>query len=1090
MDTSSSPQQLIVPISIGKWRGKAIIGTGASYTLIHEYLWREVKGSNDLQPWTEGPLYLANGEAATPHGWGKLSIDLHGVVSNLPVAVLGPKALAYGIVLGLTFIYSVGMIISVADKKYSFKSNPSILYPFQPGSATCPQSSLSLISAVPPPLLSLEPVRMDVKDYIDVAVRASHLQEQDKIRLRHLLESKPHVCTNQPGRTDVLQHTIYTTNGVPIKQRPYWMSPVKQTIVEEQLRDMLANGVIETSHSGWASPVVLPPKKDGGHRFCVDFRKVNAVTETDAYPLPNLNEILESLSGSTVFSTIDLNSGYWQVPMDPNSKAKTAFITHRGLYQFNVMPFGLKNAPATFQRLMEKVLDGLQGKICLVYLDDIIVYSSSVTQHFERLQTVLDRLCKANLTLNLRKSRFCLKEIKFLGHIVSEKGVRADHDKIEAIRTYPVPTNLKEVQRFLGLAGWYHKFVQDFSKIAQPLNDLKKKGRPFVWSHDCQHAFEQLKSTLSSPPILGHPNTDLPFSVYTDASDVGLGAVLTQKMSSGMEEVLAYASRTLNRAERNYSATEKECLAVIWSLEKWQHYLEPKLFTVITDHSALKWVLSSTKTTSRLIRWALRLQRFNFIVEYRKGKLNSVPDALSRIPSQVKCCLYSKHMDDDIPISCETIKEEQQKDPAIEQIIKQLAERDDKVEQDFAVLDDKVYHKTKKSENQFHYRLYIPRSLIPQILLTYHENPLSGHAGIFKTYKRLYEVAYWPGLWTDVKHFIKQCTVCQSLKSDSQKLAGKLQHINVTRPNEMLGIDLMGPLPRSPERNEYLLVVVDYYTRWVELTPLRTATAQTVARFLRKDIFTRWGVPDYILSDRGPQFVSSVFQELCEQWTVTPKLTTAYHPQTNMTERVNRTLKCMIASYVDDNHSKWDQYLPEFRFAINSAVQETTGVTPAELQIGRKLNSPMDKVLKGRTLSPDEPAYGVVHQLVQLKADVEENMKKSRKRQLRNYNKNRRTVGFQPKQRVWVRAFPQSKAAEKFTAKLAKKWKGPYRVVRQLGPLNYQVVLEDTGLDMKTVHVCNLKPFYPSAEDEEQMQRQKVLDMLQERSDEEDFLGF
>lgn len=507
---------------------------------------------------------------------------------------------------------------------------------------------------------------MEVKDYIDLAVKDAHLKDSDKKLLRNLLESSPQVCTNQPGKTDVLQHTIYTTVCVPIKQRPYRLSPVKQAIVEEQLGEMLAAGVIEPSHSGWASPVVLPPKKDGGHRFCVDFRKVNAATETDAYPLPNINEILESLSGATIFSTIDLNSGYWQVPMDQESKAKTAFITHRGLYHFNVMPFGLKNAPATFQRLMEKVLEGLRGEICLVYLDDIIVYSSSVTQHLERLQTVIDRLCKANLTVNLKKSRFCLEEIRFLGHIVSGKGVSADPDQVEAIQSYPVPTNLKEIQRFLGLAGWYHKFVPDFSKVAQPLNDLKKKGKPFIWSQACQYSFDKLKSSLMSPPVLGHPSPDHPFFVYTDASDIGLGAVLTQRKDDGTEEVLSYASRTLNQAEKNYSVTEKECLAVIWALERWQHYLEPKLFTVITDHSALKWVLSSTKTTSRLIRWPLRLQRFDFIVEYRKGKLNNVPDALSRIPAKVGCCLFSKNGDETIPISLKTIREEQHKDINIE----------------------------------------------------------------------------------------------------------------------------------------------------------------------------------------------------------------------------------------------------------------------------------------------------------------------------------------------------------------------------------------------------------------------------------------
>lgn len=313
--------------------------------------------------------------------------------------------------------------------------------------------------------------------------------------------STPQVCSLQPGRTDVLQHTIYTQHQVPIKQRPYRMSPGKWAVVQEQLVEMLNAGIVEPSHSGWASPVVLVPKKDG-LRFCVDYRKLNAIIENDAYPLSNITEILESLSGAAIFSTIDLNSGYWQVAMDPQSKPKTEFITPSGLFHFNVMPFGLKNAPATFQRLMETVLGELRGNICFVYIDNIIIHSPSVAEHFKDLQTVLHRLQEAGLTINLKKSKFCLKELTFLGHVVSVNGITADSSKVEAIRSYPVPRNIKEVQRFLGLAEWYHRFVPDFSKVAEPINALKKKGHPFRWSPQCQEAFEKLKAHLTSPPIL------------------------------------------------------------------------------------------------------------------------------------------------------------------------------------------------------------------------------------------------------------------------------------------------------------------------------------------------------------------------------------------------------------------------------------------------------------------------------------------------------------------------------------------------------------------------------------------------------------
>ncbi|KAI7789793.1 hypothetical protein IRJ41_013744 [Triplophysa rosa] len=1068
------PQQLIVPISMDSWTGKAIVDSGASYTLLHESLWKQLTSPDQLHPWSLGPLYLANGDAEFPLGWMNATIHLHEQTFTLPVAVLSSQALAYNVVLGLDFIFFSGMLINVADQKYYFRLTPTKEHPFQPGNASVPTENsqqehlkckktaqnLSLLSAIPPQspqLLVHQPDTRDEQTLIKIVVEEAHVPPDGKQELLRILESNPRVCTLVTGRTDVLQHRIYSTCQVPIKQRPYRLQ-----------------GIVEPSHSGWASPVVLVPKKDGKYRFCVDYRKINSVTESDAYPLPNISEILESLAGAAIFSTIDLNSGYWQVEIDPESKAKTAFITPAGLYEFNVMPFGLKNAPATFQRLMETVLGEARRKMCFVYIDDIIVYLPSVTQHFCDIQSVLRRLETTGLTINLKKSKFCLQEITFLGHVVSVQGISADPSKTQAIHAYPVPTNLKEVQRFLGLAEWYHQFVPNFSRTAEPLNSLKKKGHRFQWTTQCQQAFEQLKACLTSPPILGHPDFQYPFIEYTDASDTGLGAILAQQKDQ-CEDVIAYASRTLTRAELNYTATEKECLAVVWALEKWPHYLEPKLFTVVTDHSALQWVMNSTKTTSRLIRWVLHLQKFNFVIEYRKGKLNVALDALSRSSQTSSCNLYTSKKDSELPWSDDVLWEEQHKDLEVTKLLQALAENCGKLGDQYEIIQDKLYQKSYLANEKLHYRIYIPISLRTSFLQHYHSNPMS----------------FWPGMWSDVKRQVRTCVKCQTLKSENQKPAGKLQQTTTTRPNQMLGVDIMGPLPRSTNQNEYLLVFIDYYSRWVELFPMRKATAQNVASIFRKEILTRWGVPDFILSDRGVQFISYVFRELCENWNVTPKLTTAYHPQTNMTERVNRTLKSMMAAYVEGNHKRWDQFLPEFRFALNSGIQETTGFSPAELQLGRKLQGPMDKMLQGRNLTPDAAPYDVVHHLHHLRTQAKESSKKAKLRQLRNYNKTRREVTFKSKDRVWLRNFPQSSAQHHYTAKLAPKWKGPYRVLQQLGPMNYQIALEETGEDVCTAHVCNLKMCFPKADELESREKLKLYEIFQETSDEdEEFLGF
>uniref|UniRef100_A0A674CB77 Integrase catalytic domain-containing protein n=1 Tax=Salmo trutta TaxID=8032 RepID=A0A674CB77_SALTR len=341
----------------------------------------------------------------------------------------------------------------------------------------------------------------------------------------------------------------------------------------------------------------------------------------------------------------------------------------------------------------------------------------------------------------------------------------------------------------------------------------------------------------------------------------------------------------------------------------------------------------------------------------------------------------------------------------------------------------------------------------------------------------------------DVKSHIQNCQVCQMYKPEGRKPAGKLQQTVVTRPWEMLGVDLMGPFPRSSNQNVYMLVFVDYYSKWVELFALRQATARTVSNILTKEILTRWGVPDYILSDRGSQFVSDLFEETCQRWNLRQKLTTAYHPQTNLTERVNRTLKTMVASYVGTQHKHWDKHLHEFRFALNSAVQESTGVTPAELNLSRPLRGPLEMVLQPQQVTPDAACYDQVVHLRDLRALVSKNMIQARLKQKRNYDKKRRDMQFQLRDRVWLRSHPYSKAEQFFSAKLAPKWQGPYRIVEQSGPLNYRVVKEDTGEDMRVVHVSRLKACYPSAEELEEIERRKVLEIFEEES-EETFLGF
>ena len=372
-------------------------------------------------------------------------------------------------------------------------------------------------------------------------------------------------------------------------------------------------------------------KEDGSYRFCVDFRKVNKVTKVDSFPMPLVADALDSLAGASVFSVLDLKSGFWQIQMQKESQQKTAFSTHNGLYEFLTMPFGLVNSGASFQRLMGHILRGLEYRFALIYIDDIIIFSKSVDEHLDHLEEVFRRLRDANVKLNPKKCSFVKQRVEYLGHVVTPEGISPNPDKVRVVQEFPTPTNLKELRSFLGLANYYRRFVRGFSNIANPLNALTKKNVPFVWTVACAEAFDKLKRALVSAPILAYPNFREPFLLFVDASSTGIGFTLAQ-IQNGKEVVIAYNGRGLNQAEQNYSTTEREALALVEGIKKFQPYLHNHKFTVVTDHSSLRWLMNVKDPSGRLARWALLLQQFDFNIVHRPCRIHGNADCLSRGP--------------------------------------------------------------------------------------------------------------------------------------------------------------------------------------------------------------------------------------------------------------------------------------------------------------------------------------------------------------------------------------------------------------------------------------------------------------------------
>ena len=627
------------------------------------------------------------------------------------------------------------------------------------------------------------------------------------------------VSPNNPlGLTHLVQHEIHTDDAVPIRQPLRRMSPAHREIVDKEVQKMLEEGIIQESASAWSSPVVLVKKKGSDTpRFCVDFRAVNEVTRKDAYALANIQDCLDTLKGARYFATMDLASGFWQISVAPEHREKTAFPTRRGLFEFRRMAFGLANGPSTCQRLMEQVLRGLQWKSCLVYLDDVIVWGCSFQETKQRLQEVLDRLRAAGLKIKPSKCRFFQTEVVFLGHVIGRDGVACDHEKIEADRDWPVPKNPKQVRSFLGLAGYYRRFIVGFSEMAAPLTRLTKKNEPFFWEVDCQRAFKALKQSLISAPVLGYPSEDPSdrFILDTDASDTAIGCVLSQ-LQDGEEKVIAYGSKMLSASQRCYCVTYKELLAVVEFVRHYRHYLMGRRFLLRTDHSSLRWLLGFKDSGEGLIgRWLARLAVYDFEIEHRAGKSHSNADALSRVeykpkrrcdrqrcpdcardkegssvqaalvcPVEVALELSAEADQSWLPVwSKEELKDSQEEDPALCQILTWLKEsrRPSRTEllqhspevraymgrwNDFVIQEGVLYIDVPLAAPQVQssLRLVAAPVIRRKLFELLHNAPLGGHLGRVKTLDMISQRFYWPGCRKDVEDWLQQCDDCAQVK--------------------------------------------------------------------------------------------------------------------------------------------------------------------------------------------------------------------------------------------------------------------------------------------------------------------------------------
>lgn len=854
------------------------------------------------------------------------------------------------------------------------------------------------------------------------------------------------------GRTKLIEHVIDTGDAAPVKVRQYPLSPEKKAALNSELDRMLELDVVTTSESPWNNPVLLVKKTNGDWRFCLDSRKLNEVTKGDSYAIPYIPQILDSLKEARYISSLDLSSSFWQIPLQEASQEKTSFnVPRRGLFKFKVMPFGLCGAPARQQRLMDMLFGNgfcsdVDKGIVYCYVDDIVIASADFQTHLVLLNRVLERLEKANLTINFQKSKFFRSSLKYLGYVVDEFGLRTDPEKVAAILDFPTPTSVTQIKSFIGMCSWYRRFIRNFSTIAAPINKLTCKGKSFEWTQEADKAFITLKNALVTAPVLATPDFEKPFTVHCDASAYGLGGMLSQSVD-GRDHPVAFVSRSLSAAERNYSATEREALAVLFAVEKFEPYLGSRQFKVVTDHASLKWFTRLENPSGRLARWSCRLSQFNFTVEHRKGTDNVVPDALSRL-------LKVDTIDSTDPVNDDWYDR-----------VYEGCQTQAKNFPNFFVKDGVLYRYSESKYSllrEFDWKEVVRKERRESIIKDNHLEPTAGHLGVFKTHRRLCLRYYWPGMHKDVMEFIKGCDICSAYKHSQKATPGLMGKPKVChRPFQVVSIDLVGPLPRSRSGYTFLLVVTCCFSKYTLLFPLRRATSALVAKHFEYGVILSHGVPETVIADNGVQFQGSEFRRLLQRYNV-PKMhfTPLYTPQVNLVERYNKTVMTAVASYVEDDHRSWDNHLLQIQFAINSAVNESTGFTPFFLVYGR------EPVINGNFYKDTDKEYevgmprdeyaGEFGHIKDIFAKVRQKLLHAHAENSTRYNLRRRVAKYSVGDIVWKKTHIQSDAEKFKMSKLAPKYE-KCRVTKVLSPLVYELVRLSDNRPIGSWHIKDFK---------------------------------